>query len=72
MNEEHPFADRRVRSAMGLFSATIVLVVAFLFVDGVVRWAMVGVAAIDLVATPYILGLAMEQQESDEPSGFEG
>jgi hypothetical protein len=57
---------------MGLFSATIVLVVAFLFVDGVVRWAMVGVAAIDLVATPYILGLAMEQQESDEPSGFEG
>jgi len=72
MDEQHPFADRRVRSVLGLFSATMVLVVAFLFVDGTVRWVMVGVAAIDLVATPYILGLAMDQQETDEPSGFEG
>lgn len=72
MDSENPLADRRVRSLLGLFSATMVVVVAVLFVDGMIRWLMLGIAALDLVMTPYILGLAVEQEQADEePSGFE-
>lgn len=74
MEQANPLADRRVRSLMGLFSASIVVAVALLFVDGTVRWIMLGVAAVDLVMTPYILGLAAEQSQQDEEtehSGFE-
>jgi hypothetical protein len=72
MDEQNPLEDRRIRSMMGLFSATIVVVIAILVADGMLRWLMLGIAAVDLVATPYILGLAAKQAETDEePSGFE-
>jgi len=71
-DQSNPLEDRRVRSALGLFSASIIAVVAVFFVDGMLRWLMLGIAAIDLLATPYILGLAIEQaEEEDEHSGFE-
>jgi len=59
--EDHPFANSKVRTLLGLSSALIVVFVAFFFVeDAMLRWLMVAVAAIDAVVTPYVLKLAVE------------
>jgi hypothetical protein len=71
MDQQNPLEDSRIRSAMGLVSATMVVVVAVFLVDGVMRWLLFGIAALDLVMTPYILGLVARQQSDEEPSGFE-
>jgi hypothetical protein len=65
MDEQNPLADRRVRSLMGLSSGVLVAVVAVFFVDPPITYLMLGIAVLDVIATPYILGRAMEQQESD-------
>ena len=61
MAAENPFADRRVRSLLGIVSGTLIGVVAIVFLDGPIRWLLLGIAAIDAVLTPYILGLAIEE-----------
>lgn len=71
MDDENPFADRRVRSVLGLFSATMIAIVAIVFLDGMIRWAMLAFAAFDLVMTPYMLGLVARQSDDEDPSGFE-
>jgi hypothetical protein len=68
----HPLADRRVRGLVGLFSSSTVAVVGVLFFeDPVVRAAILGFAALDLVATTYILGLVFERAEN-EATGWSG
>jgi predicted Co/Zn/Cd cation transporter (cation efflux family) len=64
--EDHPFANSNVRILLGLSSALIVVFVAFFFIeDTILRWLMVAVAAMDAVATPYILKLAVEDATED-------
>ncbi|MFC7057852.1 hypothetical protein [Halovenus salina] len=66
--EEHPFANSNVRILLGLMSSLTIVVVAVLFVDDALLTAlMVGIAAVDAVVTPYVLGLAIENAESEEP-----
>ena len=65
MDQDNPLADKRVRSLMGLSSGLIVAVVAIFFVEPPLTYLMLGIAVLDVIATPYILGLAMEQQGED-------
>lgn len=65
--EYHPFADSRVRTVLGLSGGIMLVVVAFLFIeDTLVRWLLVGVAAVDVVVTPYMLKWFAQQAEYDE------
>jgi hypothetical protein len=65
--DEHPFANKNVRLLIGLSGAVVALFVAFFFVPpGLTRWAIVGVAAVDVVVTPWILKRAAEQAEANE------
>jgi len=65
MDQDNPFADKRIRSLMGLLSGLIVAGIAIFFVDPPLTYLMLGIAVFDVIATPYILGMAMEQQEDD-------
>lgn len=60
MAAENPLADKRVRSLVGLLSAGTIALVALLFLDGLIRLVVLGVAAVDAVLTPYMLGLAID------------
>lgn len=65
--EYHPFADPRVRALLGLSGGITILIVAFLFIeDQMVRWLLVGVAAVDVIVTPYMLKWVAEQAVHDE------
>lgn len=55
-----PLESPVIRYGIGIISASIAALVAFAFVDGTIRWVILGVAAIDLVVTPQILRLAVE------------
>jgi hypothetical protein len=70
---EHPFADRRVRALIGLSGSLMIAVVAVLFIDDpTLRWAMLGIAALDVIVTPYILGLVFEQSEHGDSPVWSG
>ena len=62
MNSENPLADRRVRSFLGISGAVIIAVVAIFFLDGPIRYLVLGIAALDAIVTPYLLGRAIETQ----------
>jgi hypothetical protein len=65
--EYHPFADSRVRALLGLSGGITILIVAFLFIEEpMVRWLLVGVAAVDVIVTPYMLKWVAEQAGHDE------
>lgn len=61
--DEHPFADKRVRSLVGLSGGIVIAVVAFLYLEGIAQWIGYGIAVLDVVITPYILGKAVEMEE---------
>ena len=58
-----PLENPTVRHLMGFSSATIVLVVAFAFLDGPIRWALVALAAVEALVVPRVLGRAVEQNQ---------
>lgn len=61
-DESNPFADSRVRTVIGLSGGISLILVAFLVVeDPMLRWLMVAIAAVDVVATPYMLKYMSEQ-----------
>jgi hypothetical protein len=62
MSAENPLADKRVRSLVGLLSAGTIGLVAILFLDGPIQLVFLGVAAVDAVMTPYMLGLAADDE----------
>jgi len=64
-------ADRRVRGLVGLSGGLAIAVVAVVAIeDPTVRWMMLGVAALDAVVTPYLLGLAIGHGETESGSGW--
>ncbi|WP_136689540.1 hypothetical protein [Halorhabdus amylolytica] len=69
MTDENPLRDRRVRGLIGLSGAVVVAFVAIFFLEGTIRWVVLGVALLDAIVTPYILGKAVENAEN-EPDGF--
>lgn len=64
--EDHPFANSNVRILLGLSSALVIVFVAFFFIeDTLMRWLLVGIAAVDAVTTPYILKMAVENADQE-------
>ncbi|WP_336358295.1 hypothetical protein [Haloarcula sp. CGMCC 1.6347] len=50
-----PFENPVVRYGIPLVSATVVAAVAFLFLEGTIRYVALGIAALEVVVTPQIL-----------------
>ncbi|WP_336329115.1 hypothetical protein [Haloarcula sp. CGMCC 1.2071] len=50
-----PFENPVVRYGIPLGSATVVAAVAFLFLEGTIRYVALGIAALEVVVTPQIL-----------------
>lgn len=50
-----------VRYGMGLSSAVILTIVAFGFLDGTMRWIVLGLAVMEIVFVPQIMKMAVDQ-----------
>lgn len=46
---------------IGLMQAAVLIAVAFLFLDGTLRLVVLGVAALEVLVTPLILGRALSR-----------
>jgi hypothetical protein len=68
MSETNPLADRRVRGAIGLSGALVVVFVAYFFLEGTTQLVAYGIAVLDAVVTPIILGKAVEQSDRADQS----
>ncbi|CCQ33985.1 hypothetical protein HLRTI_002011 [Halorhabdus tiamatea SARL4B] len=66
MTDDNPLADARVRRLIGLSGAAVLAAVAILFLEGSLRWIVLGVAALDAIVTPYILKQAVENDDESE------
>lgn len=63
----NPLQNENVRLAVGLLDATVLLVVAFVFLDsGPVRWAAVAIALVSVAVVPWVLGRAAENAAAAE------
>lgn len=62
---ETPLADRRVRGLVGLAGSALIATVAVLVFEGVLLWLLLGIAVLDLLVTPYMLGVAVEGGRGD-------
>ena len=68
-SQAHPFENPNVRILIGLSGALVLVFIAFFVVeDTLLRWLIVAIAAVDAVATPYILKLTVENAETGEES----
>lgn len=61
MSEANPLADKRVRSLIGLSGGLLVALIAYFFLEGTVQLVAYGIAVLDAVVTPIILGKAAQQ-----------
>ncbi|AEM57788.1 hypothetical protein HISP_11205 [Haloarcula hispanica N601] len=50
-----PFENPALRYGIPLVSATVVAAVAFLFLEGTIRYVALGIAALEVVVAPQIL-----------------
>jgi hypothetical protein len=57
-----PLERPLVRYGIGFVGATTIAVVAFVFFDGTLRLALLGLAVVDAVVTPQVLRLAAERE----------
>jgi len=58
-----PLENPLVRYGMGFSSAAILAFVAFAFLEGTMRWLVLGIALIEATVVPQILERAAEQQQ---------
>jgi hypothetical protein len=58
-----PLEKPLVRYGMAASSAAVLAVVAFVFVEGTVRWLVAGMAVLELLVVPQVLKMAAEQAE---------
>lgn len=70
MTDGNPLRDRRVRGLIGLSGAVVVAFVAIFFLEGTIRWVVLGVALLDAIVTPYILGGSPRGQVVRETSSL--
>lgn len=64
--EENLLMNPLFRHGVGFAGATIIAVIAFLFLEGVAFWVALGVAAMDALVTPMFLKKAAEAEEESE------
>lgn len=62
--QTNPLESKLVRTLIALSGASIAAVVGVLFFEGLMRWLIIGIAVLDVLVTPYILRLAVEQDQS--------
>lgn len=60
MNEQF-LQSKRNRSLIGLAGAIPIAVIAVVLFEGAMMWTLLALAVVDVVVTPYILGLAVEE-----------
>lgn len=59
--DDNPLADKRIRSLIGLSGALVIAIIAIVYLEGIAQWIGLGIAVLDAAVTPYILGLAVEE-----------
>ena len=59
----YPFENTTLRYGVALTSTALLLVVAFFFVEGLLRWLIVGIAVVEITVVPRVLALAAEQHD---------
>lgn len=58
------FENPAVRYGMSLSTVVILVVLAFGFLEGTIRWLVLGIAVVELVFVPQLLKLAAEQDNA--------
>ncbi|WP_435151423.1 hypothetical protein [Haladaptatus sp. DFWS20] len=56
-----PLENPTIRYGMGLSSATILVLVAFFFLEGMMQWLVLGFAVVEAVLVPQFLKMSVEQ-----------
>jgi hypothetical protein len=56
-----PFENPAVRYGIAFVQAAVIAVVAFVFLDGTMRWLALGIAVLDILVTPRILKMSAEE-----------
>lgn len=60
-----------VRYGIGAVEAALAVVAAFVFVGpGTIRVAILALAAVSLITTPWVIGKVAEGSQEDEPAGW--
>jgi hypothetical protein len=50
-----PFANPVVRYGLSIINALIITAIAFVLLEGTIRWVALGIAVLEVVVTPQIL-----------------
>lgn len=69
MTDQNPLQSPTIRRGIALTNVALLLAVAFLFVDGLVRWIIVGMAVVEAVAVPRILSMVADSADADDDVG---
>jgi hypothetical protein len=56
-----PFENPAVRYGIAIVQAAVIVAIAFFFLDGMIRWLALGIAALDLLVVPRVLKMSAEQ-----------
>ncbi|WP_128476075.1 hypothetical protein [Halorussus pelagicus] len=56
-----PFENPVVRYGIAFVQTLLLVVIAFAFLDGTMRWLVLGIAILDLLIVPRILKMSAEQ-----------
>ncbi|WP_336337078.1 hypothetical protein [Haloarcula brevis] len=59
-----PFENPIVRYGIPLVSATVIAAIAFLLLDGTIRYVALGIAMLEVVVTPQILKQAAANEQN--------
>jgi hypothetical protein len=61
----NPLESPLFRYGVGIAGAILVAVVGTLFVEPPIRYLVYGIAFLDVIITPWVLGKAMEQEREE-------
>ncbi|WP_135852832.1 hypothetical protein [Halorussus salinus] len=56
-----PFENPALRYGIALVNVAILVGIAFVFLDGTMRWLVLGIAVLDLLVVPRVLKMSAEQ-----------
>lgn len=64
--DQNPLRNPTVKYGITITNVLLSLGVAFLFLGGLIRWIVVGIAAIEAIVLPRILSAAAESADSED------
>ncbi len=56
---DSPFESSAIRYGIGLSSAVMLVIVAFMVLEGTMRWLVMGIAVVEAVLTPQLLKMSV-------------